>query len=139
MFSCGFCEISKNTFFTEDLWTTASKVHLRTLTYINTDETKITAKLCGQKNNLLSNKSKQPILCPLACSQCCTVQKEPPEVRVSFLIKLQTVFTEHLWGTASDGWWFAPEFLSSPALSNGGRGGDLRAKKEEFLLWWQYY
>ena len=25
MFSCEFCEISKNTFFTEHLWTTASK------------------------------------------------------------------------------------------------------------------
>ena len=24
VFSCGFCEISKNTFFTEHLWTTAS-------------------------------------------------------------------------------------------------------------------
>ena len=24
MFSCDFCEISKNTFFTEHLWTTAS-------------------------------------------------------------------------------------------------------------------
>ena len=26
MFSCQFCEISKNTFFTEHLWTTASVV-----------------------------------------------------------------------------------------------------------------
>ena len=25
MFSCEFCEISKNTFFTEHLWTTASE------------------------------------------------------------------------------------------------------------------
>ena len=27
MFSCGFCEISKNTFFTERLWTTASNIY----------------------------------------------------------------------------------------------------------------
>ena len=26
VFSCGFCEISKNTSFTEHLWTTASEV-----------------------------------------------------------------------------------------------------------------
>ena len=28
LFSCEFCEISKNTFFTEHLWTTASKIVL---------------------------------------------------------------------------------------------------------------
>ena len=27
VFSCEFCEISKNTFFTEHLWTTASKMN----------------------------------------------------------------------------------------------------------------
>ena len=27
VFSCEFCEISKNTFFTEHLWTTASRKH----------------------------------------------------------------------------------------------------------------
>ena len=27
MFSCEFCKIFKNTFFTEHLWTTASKTH----------------------------------------------------------------------------------------------------------------
>ena len=31
------------------------------------------------------------------------------------------------------GWGLVPEFLAFPALSNGGRGGDFRAK-EEFLL-----
>ena len=30
VFSCEFCEISKNTFFTEHLRTTASKEHLQT-------------------------------------------------------------------------------------------------------------
>ena len=30
MFSCGFCENSKNTFFTEHLWTTAS-IHYDTI------------------------------------------------------------------------------------------------------------
>ena len=28
VFSCGFCEISKNTYFTERLWTTASETVL---------------------------------------------------------------------------------------------------------------
>ena len=32
VFCCQFCEISKNTFFTEHLWTTAS-VHLKSLFY----------------------------------------------------------------------------------------------------------
>ena len=32
------------------------------------------------------------------------------------------------------GWGFAPVFLTSPTLSNGGRGGDFRAKEGEFLL-----
>ena len=27
VFPCGFCKISKNTFFTEYLWTTASEEH----------------------------------------------------------------------------------------------------------------
>ena len=30
VFSCEFCEIFKNTFFTEHLWATASEEHLRT-------------------------------------------------------------------------------------------------------------
>ena len=29
VFSCEFCEISKNIFFTEHLWATASEEHLR--------------------------------------------------------------------------------------------------------------
>ena len=29
LFSCEFCEISKNTFFTEHLWTTASEYFLQ--------------------------------------------------------------------------------------------------------------
>ena len=36
VFSCEFCEISKNTFLTEHLWATASRID--TETYLNTNE-----------------------------------------------------------------------------------------------------
>ena len=40
MFSCEFCEISKNTFFIEHLWVTASKLNQRTslIHQINEDQ-----------------------------------------------------------------------------------------------------
>ena len=33
VFSCEFCEISQNTFFTENLWTTASNIYLSTICF----------------------------------------------------------------------------------------------------------
>ena len=68
------------------------------------------AKVYGQKNNLLPNRSK-------AASSL-------PHPLFSMLY----------------GWGLAPAFLASSTLSNGGgRGGDFRAKEEEFILWPQYY
>ena len=52
-FSCEFCEITKNTFFTEHLWTTASG-------------TRIDSSLEGQRIKLLANLG---FLIPFACKR----------------------------------------------------------------------
>ena len=59
----------------------------------------ITAKICGQKNNFLSNRPK--------------TTNSLPSPLFSMLY----------------GWGFAPAFLTSPKLSNGWKGRDFRAEE----------
>ena len=57
MLSCEFCEISKSTFFTEHLWTSASVVITVCLI---TDAYKLhRVYLCLKKENLLSKSQKE--------------------------------------------------------------------------------
>ena len=105
MFSYEFCEISKNTFFTEQLCVIASRCSHREIDNMKTS-----------KNNQRKYSLKQGVLKIFSTvkwkhlSQClfqficrpqdCNFIKKETPIKY-FPVKLVNFFTEHLWATAS--------------------------------------
>ena len=108
MYSCEFCEISKNTFFIEHLWVTASGP-CRSHQPIGYHLTEAVSRVVLQKKMFLEI-SRNP-LCQILVlitfrPQVCNFIKKETLAQLfsceSCEISKNTCFTEHLWATASD-------------------------------------